>query len=114
MTNAKTFAWSLVLCSLGTGALAVAQSNQPAAAASAGEKCPMMAAAELSDIKVELTKTGAVIRLNAKRTQDVSAVQESAQQIAAAFSGGDCLMHGHGECMRHHHGHRHDHDTAAK
>jgi hypothetical protein len=104
MMNAKTCAWSLVLCSLGTGALAVAQSNRPTASAS--EQCPMKKASELSDIKVELSKNGAIIRLSAKRAQDVNAVQESAQEIAAALSGGDCLMHSDKECMQHH---KHEH-----
>ena len=120
MTNGKWLAWSLVLCSLGTGALAVAQSNQPPATAGACEgcdKCPMKTASELSDIKVELTKNGATIRLTAKRAQDVSTVQESAQQMAAALSSGKCLMHGDHECKQNHnhmHGHGHEHDKAAK
>lgn len=98
MTDSKLLAWSLMLCSFGAGALAVAQSNGPAAMAS--EHCPAKIAAELSDIKVELTKSGATLRLTARRRQDVSTVQESAQQIAAVLSSGECLVDPEHSCMK--------------
>jgi len=64
----------------------------------------MHEAAELSDIKVELTKQGAVIQLVAKRSEDVSKLQQRAQQIAEHLKSGGCPMHaGHGGM--HHQGH---------
>ena len=70
-----------------------------------GHACPMHQAAALSDIKVQSTDAGAVIELVAKRPEDASKVQESAQQMAAMLSGG-CPMHGaHGAAHHHHHAH---------
>lgn len=111
MTNAKTFAWAFGLCLFGSGALAIAQ-TKPAPAMC--DHCPMKAASELSDIKVELTKTGAIIRLTSKRPEDLSKVQESAQEIASALSSADCMMHGKGGMHHHEHDHAHMAPPAAK
>jgi hypothetical protein len=64
----------------------------------------MHEAAELSDIKVELTKQGAVIQLVAKRAEDVSALQQHAQKLAETLKSGECPMHaGHGGMHQHKH-----------
>jgi hypothetical protein len=73
----------------------------------------MHQAASLATIKVEQTKQGAVIQLVAKKPEDVSKVQQSAQQMATMLSSGSCPMHAaHGGGM-HGHGHEHhDHHDA--
>ena len=93
MTNAKTFVWTFGLCLLGSGAMAFAESKTAPVPSCTHEHCPIRTAHELSDIKVELTQKGATIQLTAKRAEDVSKLQESAQEIAAALSGGNCMMH---------------------
>ena len=88
----------------GFGAYAVAQ-PKPAAQMECSHECPMHDAAELSDIKVEQTKQGAVIHLVAKRPEDVSKVQQSAQKLASMLNGKDCPMHGQHGGMPHQHKH---------
>ena len=102
MKNTKTTMWLVTLGSLAVGTFALAQPKP--AEPTACDQCPMKAAAELSDIKVELTKDGALIRLRARRAEDLSKVQQNAQQLATALSRGDCMMHA-GEHGTHGHGH---------
>jgi hypothetical protein len=104
MKKIQTTAWAVALCLGGFGAYAVAQ-PKPAANMACSHECPMHEAAELSDIKVEQTKEGAVIRLVAKRPEDVSKVQQSAQKLAGMLSGKDCPMHAHHGGMEHQHKH---------
>jgi hypothetical protein len=107
MTKAKTLSWVAALCVTGLGAYAFA--DEPKSAAACGSECPMHQAAELSTIKVEQTKQGAVIQLIAKKPEDVAKVQQSAQQMAAMLSSGACPMHAaHGGGMHHMHGHEQD------
>ena len=108
MTSTKTVTWLIAAIMLGYATFTLAEPKAPMAC----DQCPMKAAAELSEIKVELTKDGATIRLRARRTEDLSKVQESAQQIAAALSGGDCMMHASHHC-NHRHMHGHQHGSAA-
>jgi hypothetical protein len=116
MTTAKTITWIVAVCTLGYATFTLAQTK----ASPACDQCPMKATAQLSEIKMELTKDGATIRLRARRAEDVSKVQENAQQITAALSSGDCMMHASHHCNHenkpghgHGHGHGHHHDTAA-
>jgi hypothetical protein len=114
MTTAKKMTWILAVCSLSFATFTFAQPKGPAAC----DQCPMRATSELSEVKVEMTKDGATIRLRAKRAEDVTKVQEAAQQVAAALSGGDCMMHAshhcdHGHKHGHGHGHGHGHNPQA-
>jgi len=115
MTKATKLSWAAALCITGFGAYSYAQ-PQPGAAA-CGDACPMHQAAALSDVKVEQTKQGAVIKLVAKRPEDVAKVQQSAQQMAAMLSSGSCPMHaahaGNGDMHQHHHQHHHNAPAAA-
>jgi D-lyxose ketol-isomerase len=93
------------LCAAGFAAYAVAQPK--AAQMQCSHECPMHGAAELSDIKVEQTKQGAVIHLVAKRAEDVGKVQQSAQKLMGMLNGQQCPMHAHHGGMQHggmHHG----------
>jgi hypothetical protein len=93
-------ALTMAACLAGITAYAGAQTK--AAPAVADQTCPMHQAAELSDVKVEQTKDGAIIRLVAKRPEDIGKVQDSAQRMATMLSHDDCPMHaGHG--MHGHH-----------
>lgn len=105
MTNVKKLSWAAALCLVGYAGYSVAQ---PKPGMPCGDGCPMHEAAELSNIKVEQTKQGAVIQLIAKRPEDVAKVQQSAQQLAAMLSSGECPMHAaHADMHPHHHHHHH-------
>lgn len=99
-TIVATFAISLG----GFGAYALAQ-PKPAANMECSHECPMHDAAALSDINVEKTKQGAVIHLVAKRAEDISKVQDSAQKMAGMLKGEPCPMHKHHAGMQHQHKH---------
>ena len=106
MHKVQTTVWVIALCLGGFGAYAVAQPKE-AAQMECSHECPMHEAAELSDIKVEQTKQGAVIHLVAKRAEDVSKVQQNAQKMATMLKGQPCPMHSHQGGMQHQHQHKH-------
>lgn len=109
-TITKTITSLIAACTLGYATFTLAEGKAPPAC----DQCAMKAVAQLSEIKVELTKDGATIRLRARRLEDLSKVQESAQQLAAALSGGDCMMHASHDCQHGHmHGHGHQHHRPA-
>src|SRR5262245_25254989 len=97
--NAKSLSWiaAVVCLSLG-GAYAMAQPKaQPKpgpAAPQTGAGCPMHGMSSIADAKVEETPQGAVLRLTAKRPEDVAKVREAAQRMIGCMSGADaCMMH---------------------
>jgi hypothetical protein len=65
-------------------------------------ECPMHELASIADAKIEPTPQGAVIRLTAKRSEDIAKVQELAQHVAGCMTGSECMMHEH---AAHGHGH---------
>ncbi|HET8937530.1 MAG TPA: hypothetical protein VFN67_29005 [Polyangiales bacterium] len=105
MQKVRTSVLLIALCLGGFGTYAVAQ-PKAAADMECSHECPMHEAAELSDIKVEQTKQGAVIHMVAKRAEDVSKVQQSAQKLANMLGGQHCPMHAHHGGKE---GHQHKH-----
>ena len=104
MKKVQTTVWAAALCLGGFGAYASAQ-PKAATETECSHECPMHNAAELSDIKVEQTKQGAVIHLVAKRAEDVNKVQQSAQKLASMLNSKNCPMHPHHGGMEHPHKH---------
>jgi hypothetical protein len=51
-----------------------------------GATCPMMDMRALADVKVEMTKNGAIIRVNAKKTEQVGEIQKLAQRMTQCMS----------------------------
>lgn len=104
MQKVRTTIGIVALCLGGFGAYAAAQ---PKAAPNmeCSHECPMHDVAQLSDIKVEQTKQGAVITLVAKRAEDVGNVQQHAQKLASMLNGQACPMHAHHGGMQHQHKH---------
>jgi hypothetical protein len=51
-----------------------------------GASCPMMDMRALADIQIENTKSGAVIRVNAKKAEQVSQIQKLAQRMTQCMS----------------------------
>lgn len=74
----------------------------------AGMDCPMANLSGLADLKLEKTKSGAVIQLTAKDAAKVAEVQALAAKMAEHMKSGGCcpMMHGG-------HGHPHGHAPGA-
>jgi hypothetical protein len=51
-----------------------------------GAGCPMMQMHELADVQIENTKSGAVIRMNAKKAEQVAEIQKLAQRMTQCMS----------------------------
>jgi hypothetical protein len=111
MNKLTRLSWLAALCVSSAGAYAFAQGKPVApapkpAAMSCEHACPMHGAMELADIQVEQTREGAIIKLVAKKPEDVQKVQQLAAKLGG--EGGGCPMHdamheGHHGGMMHHH-----------
>jgi hypothetical protein len=51
-----------------------------------GASCPMMDMRALADVQIEMTKSGAIIRVNAKKTEQVAQIQKLAQRMTQCMS----------------------------
>lgn len=104
MNKTQTLSSIAALCLVSIGTYAWAEPKH-GAEMGCDHECPMHQAAALSDVKVEQTKQGAVIQFIAKRPEDISKVQQNAQQLATMLSSASCpMMH---EGMQHEHEHKH-------
>lgn len=107
MKTARQLPWMGALAVAGLGAYALLVQPGPAIA-DHDDECPMHEMAELSTVKVEQTKQGAIIQLMAKKPEDVGKVQQQAKRVAAMLTSGSCPMHAEHGGMHHHHHHHQD------
>lgn len=132
MSKLTRVSWLAALCVSSAGAYAFAQAKpaapapaqaaapapnpaagaKPPAAMSCEHACPMHAAMDLADMQVEQTPQGAIIKLVAKKPEDVQKVQQLAAKLGG--EGGGCPMHDgmHGMPEGHHGGMMHHHPPA--
>jgi len=106
MSKLTRVSWLAALCVSSAGAYAFAQAKpvapavapapksapatQPPAAMSCDHACPMHGGWELADIQVQQTADGAIIKLVAKKPEDVQKVQQLAAKLGSAEG---CPMH---------------------
>jgi hypothetical protein len=69
-----------------------------------GMDCPMRSLAELADVKVEKTKTGATLQITAKDIAKLSEVQVLVEKMGEHMKAGGCPM------MKGKNGPHHDHE----